>query len=86
MFVALLALPFIATSPIRSSNFRPLHRKAFYLFVSACFVLSWAGAKPVEEPYISIGQAATAYFFLYFFVLVPALGRLEYYLLTCKNN
>ena len=87
VFVALLALPFIATSPIRSSNFRPLHRKAFYLFVSACTVLSWAGSKPVEQPYIFIGQTATAYFFLYFFVLVPALGKLEYSLLThkCKN-
>ena len=82
VFVALLALPFIATSPLRSSNFRPLHRKAFYLFVSACCVLSWAGSKPVEQPYIFIGQAATVYFFTYFFVLVPVLGRLEYDLLT----
>jgi ubiquinol-cytochrome c reductase cytochrome b subunit len=86
VFVALLALPFIATSPVKSSNFRPLHRKAFYLFVSTCFVLSWAGSKPVEQPYIFIGQACTVYFFLYFFVLVPALGRLEYILLTRKNN
>lgn len=85
VFVALLALPFIATSPIRSSNFRPLHRKAFYLFMSACFVLTWAGSRPVEQPYIFIGQVATAYFFIYFFVLVPALGRLEYNLLTRKN-
>lgn len=82
VFVALLVLPFIATSPLRSSNFRPLHRKAFYLFVSACCILSWAGSKPVEQPYIFIGQAATVYFFLYFFVLVPALGRLEYDLLS----
>jgi quinol-cytochrome oxidoreductase complex cytochrome b subunit len=86
VFVALLVLPFIATSPIRSSNFRPYHRKAFYLFVSACFVLSWAGSKPVEQPYIFIGQTATVYFFVYFFVLVPVLGRLEYYLLTRNNN
>lgn len=85
VFIALLALPFIATSPIRSSNFRPLHRKAFYLFVSACFVLSWAGSKPVEQPYIFIGQTATVYFFLYFFLLVPLLGRLEYNLLSRQH-
>ena len=84
VFVALLALPFLSTSPIRSSSFRPLHRKAFYAFVSACLVLSWAGSKPVEQPYIFIGQTATAYFFIYFFVLVPLLGRLEYMLLTRK--
>lgn len=84
VFVALLALPFLSTSPIRSSSFRPLHRKAFYAFVSSCLVLSWAGGKPVEEPYILIGQLATLYFFLYFFLLVPFLGRLEYLLLTRK--
>lgn len=86
VFVALLALPFLSTSPIRSSSFRPLHRKAFYAFVSSCLVLSWAGGKPVEEPYILIGQLATLYFFLYFFLLVPFLGRLEYLLLTRKVN
>lgn len=84
VFVALLAVPFLAGSPIRSSSFRPLHRKAFYAFVSSCLILSWAGAKPVEQPYIFIGQCATAYFFLYFFILVPLLGRLEYLLLTRK--
>lgn len=84
VFVALLAVPFLSTSPIRSSSFRPLHRKAFYAFVSCCLVLTWAGSKPVEQPYIFIGQAASVYFFLYFFVLVPFLGRLEYLLLTRK--
>jgi ubiquinol-cytochrome c reductase cytochrome b subunit len=43
--------------------------------------LSWAGAKPVEQPYIFIGQAATVYFFTFFFILVPVLGRLESFLL-----
>ena len=84
VFVALLAVPFLAGSPIRSSSFRPLHRKAFYAFVSCCLILSWAGSKPVEQPYIFIGQCATAFFFIYFFILVPLLGRLEYILLTRK--
>lgn len=84
VFVALLAVPFLSTSPIRSSSFRPLHRKAFYAFVSCCLILTWAGGKPVEQPYILIGQVASVYFFVYFFVLVPFLGRLEYILLTRK--
>ena len=86
VFVALLSLPFLSGAPIRSSSFRPLHRKAFYAFVSSCLILTWAGGKPVEQPYIFIGQCATAYFFLYFFVLVPLLGKLEYLLLTRKVN
>lgn len=84
VFVAMLAVPFLAGSPIRSSSFRPLHRKAFYAFVSSCLILSWAGSKPVEQPYIFIGQCATLFFFAYFFILVPVLGRLEYWLLTRK--
>jgi ubiquinol-cytochrome c reductase cytochrome b subunit len=84
VFVALLALPFLVGSPIRSSSFRPLHRKAFFAFVASCLVLSWAGSKPVEQPYILIGQCATAFFFAYFFILVPLLSRLEYLLLTRK--
>nr|YP_010733812.1 apocytochrome b [Gayralia brasiliensis]YP_010733841.1 apocytochrome b [Monostroma nitidum]WEG93083.1 apocytochrome b [Gayralia brasiliensis]WEG93112.1 apocytochrome b [Monostroma nitidum] len=86
VFVALLAVPFLAGSPIRSSSFRPLHRKAFYAFLSSCLILSWAGSKPVEQPYIFIGQCATVFFFVYFFVLVPLLSRLEYLLLTRKVN
>lgn len=84
VFVALLALPFLVGSPVRSSSFRPLHRKAFFAFVASCLVLSWAGSKPVEQPYILIGQCATAFFFAYFFILVPLLSRLEYLLLTRK--
>lgn len=86
VFVALAALPFLAGSSIRSSSFRPLHRKAFFGFVSSCLILTWAGSKPVEQPYIFIGQIATLYFFIYFFILVPFLGRLEYVLLTKKSQ
>jgi ubiquinol-cytochrome c reductase cytochrome b subunit len=82
VFLILFLLPVIAKSPLRSSNFRPLHRKSFYIFIAACSLLSWAGSKPVEHPYILIGQLATVYFFLYFAVLVPFLSKLEFYLAT----
>nr|YP_010470376.1 apocytochrome b [Symbiochloris sp. SG-2018]UVF37864.1 apocytochrome b [Symbiochloris sp. SG-2018] len=84
VFVALLALPFINTSPVRSSNFRPLYKKLYYLFVADCFLLTWIGIKPVEEPYIIIGQFATVYFFIFLLILVPLLGHLETFLLQRK--
>jgi ubiquinol-cytochrome c reductase cytochrome b subunit len=40
VFVALFLLPFINTSPIRSSNFRPIYKKCFWLFVADCFLLA----------------------------------------------
>ena len=77
VFVCLLVLPFIHNSQIRSSNFRPLHKKLFWLLVADCFVLGWIGMMPVEPPYVIIGQLASVYFFAYFLVFLPLLGQLE---------
>ena len=85
VFVSLLALPFIHTSQIRSSSFRPLHRKLFWLLVADCLLLGWIGCQPVEDPYVLIGQLASVYFFLYFLVFMPILGKIETYLVTHKH-
>jgi len=77
VFVCLLLLPFINTSQIRSSCFRPFHKVLFWLLVADCLLLGWIGQKPVEDPYILIGQLATIYFFLYFLVFIPLLGKFE---------
>ena len=82
VFVSLLVLPFIHTSPIRSSSFRPLHRKLFWLLVADCLLLGWIGCQPVEDPYVLIGQIASVYFFIYFLICMPLLGKLEHYLIT----
>ena len=82
VFVSLLVLPFIHTSPIRSSSFRPLHRKLFWLLVADCLRLGWIGCQPVEDPYVLIGQIASVYFFIYFLICMPLLGKLEHYLIT----
>jgi ubiquinol-cytochrome c reductase cytochrome b subunit len=58
-------------------RFRPVARVFFFLWVASFFVLMWAGAKPAEQPYVLISQLATAYYFLWFLVLLPVLGRLE---------
>ena len=80
VFVSLLILPFIHTSQIRSSSFRPLHRKLFFLLVADCLLLGWIGCQPVEDPYVLIGQIASIYFFLYFLVAMPLLGKVEQFL------
>ena len=80
VFVSLLILPFIHTSQIRSSSFRPLHRKLFFLLVADCLLLGWIGCQPVEDTYVLIGQIASIYFFLYFLVAMPLLGKVEQFL------
>lgn len=80
MFAAILILfviPWLDTSKVRSAKFRPWFRQFFWLFVADCLLLGYIGAKPAEEPYILIGQLATAYYFLHFLVILPLLGKFE---------
>jgi ubiquinol-cytochrome c reductase cytochrome b subunit len=72
--LVLLLLPFISTSRIRSSAYRPISRVFFWVFVFNFLLLGWLGAMPAEEPYVVVAQVATAYHFVYFLVLIPLLG------------
>jgi len=73
----LLAMPILDTSRIRGSQFRPFMRFAFWLFVANFFVLMFIGSQHVESPYIEIGAAATAFYFLWFILIVPVVGIVE---------
>jgi ubiquinol-cytochrome c reductase cytochrome b subunit len=84
VFASLFALPFLHTSPIRSSSFRPLYQKFFWFLVADCLLLGWIGMEPVEDPYVTIGQLASVFFFVYFLVIVPFLGKFETALLRYK--
>lgn len=86
VFISLLALPFVNSSQVRSSAFRPLHKKVFWLLVADCIILVWIGQEPVEDPYILIGQLASVYFFVYFLIFMPFLGKLESFLIHYKND
>jgi ubiquinol-cytochrome c reductase cytochrome b subunit len=76
--IAVMALaPWLDTSSIRSGRYRPMFKWWFALLVVDFFVLMWCGAMPAEEPYASISLAASAYWFLYFLVILPLLGVIE---------
>ncbi len=75
--VGLMALPYINTSEVRSSAFRPAFRFIFWLFLVDCLILGWIGQKPVEYPYVEVGQFATLFYFGFLFVGIPFLGKLE---------
>ena len=80
MFAALLVLlllPYLNTSEVRSSSFRPIHRQFFWLLVLDYFVLGWIGGCAPETPYLEIGQIATFFYFFYFLFIVPFLGIIE---------
>lgn len=75
--LVLLILPYINTSQIRSSMFRPLYKKLFWLFVLDWFILGWIGGNNPEYPYLEIGQVATAFYFIWVLALVPLVGLFE---------
>jgi ubiquinol-cytochrome c reductase cytochrome b subunit len=82
--VILLFLPFINTSEVRSSTFRPIYRKLFWFLFADFLLLGWIGQEIVETPFIEIGQVATVFYFVYFLILIPAIGIIENKLVRTK--
>jgi ubiquinol-cytochrome c reductase cytochrome b subunit len=73
----LFVLPWLDTSPVRSMKFRPLARPFFWVFVLSCLLLGYCGAMPPEGIWVVLSRVGTAYYFLYFLVILPVLGKLE---------
>jgi ubiquinol-cytochrome c reductase cytochrome b subunit len=80
-----LLLPVINTSEIRSTKFRPLYGFFYWFLVSDFLILGWIGQKPVETPFIEIGQVGTVFYFLFFLVLLPVIGLVEKSLIRFKE-
>jgi len=78
----LMILPFYFSNKIRSAQYRPLFRIAYWLFVAIFLNLLWIGGNPVETPYVFLGQILTVLYFLFFLVVLPLLPYLELKLLT----
>jgi ubiquinol-cytochrome c reductase cytochrome b subunit len=73
----LLFVPWLDRSNVRSARFRPIHRLFFWVLFADCLVLGWIGANAPEPPYVHIGQAATAYYFLHFIFVIPLVSMIE---------
>ncbi|YP_009663660.1 cytochrome b (mitochondrion) [Diorhabda carinulata] len=69
MSIAILyLLPFINNKKFLSSQFYPLNKFLFWTLVSIIILLTWIGARPVEDPYILTGQILTMIYFLYYLI------------------
>nr|YP_009695372.1 cytochrome b [Vesta saturnalis]QEJ81576.1 cytochrome b [Vesta saturnalis] len=51
---------------IKSNLFYPINKILFWTFTTNSYLLTWIGAKPVEEPYILTGQILTIMYFMFF--------------------
>jgi len=62
----LFILPFITKINFQSNSFYPINQVLFWNFCSIVIMLTWIGARPVEDPFIITGQILTILYFLYF--------------------
>ncbi len=80
MFAAIAILfivPWLDTSKVRSATFRPMYKIFFWVLVADCILLGYLGAMPAEGAYVIWSRIATAYYFMHFLVILPALGIIE---------
>ena len=49
----------------------------FWFFVVDFIILTWIGSQHPTEPYVTIGQVATAFYFIWFIMIVPVVGIFE---------
>src|SRR5438876_1760335 len=75
--VIIAFLPWLDTSKVRSARYRPAYRQFFWAFVLVCLGLGWLGAKPPEGNYVLFARIFTAYYFAFFLVILPVLGKVE---------
>nr|WRV01097.1 cytochrome b [Stygiocaris lancifera] len=64
----LMTLPFTHKSKFQSLSFYPTNQIMFWVLVSTVFLLTWIGARSVEDPFILTGQILTFIYFSYFII------------------
>nr|YP_010526602.1 cytochrome b [Megaxyela euchroma]UXP85894.1 cytochrome b [Megaxyela euchroma] len=64
----LMILPFYHSSNFRGIQFYPLNQMMFWMLITIIYLLTWIGARPVEDPYITIGQILTILYFTYYLI------------------
>nr|AMH85381.1 cytochrome b [Winthemia rufopicta] len=64
----LMILPFYHLSKFRGIQFYPINKILFWMMTIIVILLTWIGARPVEDPYVLIGQILTIMYFSYFFI------------------
>jgi len=84
--LTLFFIPWLDSSPVRSNRFRPLMKQLFWIFAADCVLLGYVGSQSADAawnlggfslPLVWLARAATVYYFAFFWVLMPLVGRVE---------
>nr|YP_009711361.1 cytochrome b [Reticulitermes tibialis]QGA46877.1 cytochrome b [Reticulitermes tibialis] len=66
MSIAILFVMPVYKSKFRGTQFYPMNQVLFWTMTNTVILLTWIGARPVEEPYILTGQILTVMYFQYY--------------------
>nr|AVN67883.1 cytochrome b [Therea regularis] len=71
MSIAILFIMPLYKSEFQGMQFYPINQLSFWVMTNTVILLTWIGARPVEEPYIITGQLLTILYFAYFMLIIP---------------
>ncbi|MBS0473353.1 MAG: cytochrome b N-terminal domain-containing protein [Proteobacteria bacterium] len=84
--LTLVFIPWLDSSRVRSNRFRPVMKVFFWVFVADCILLGYCGSEGVDAAWhlggielslVWVARIATAYYYIYFWVLMPLIGLIE---------
>jgi quinol-cytochrome oxidoreductase complex cytochrome b subunit len=84
--LTLFFVPWLDSSKVRSCRFRPVMKQLFWVFAVDCVMLGYVGSQTADAslnlagivvPLVWLGRLGTAYYFAYFWILLPIVGRIE---------
>jgi len=74
--IILIIIPFNINYKIKGIKFYFLNQIYFWIFINLFIILTWIGAKPVEDPFILTSQYTSILYFIYFF-FSPIISKLQ---------
>ena len=73
----LFFVPWLDTSKVRSTRYRPIYKWFLWAFVATCLALGYLGSQPPEGWYLVLGRVFTFYYFAFFLLVMPVVGLIE---------
>jgi ubiquinol-cytochrome c reductase cytochrome b subunit len=71
--IILFFIPLNNSNKFQGFQFYPISQFYFWLFVTSVILLTWIGIRPVETPYVIIGQILTLIYFI-LYLIIPLLN------------
>ncbi|WP_074381328.1 cytochrome b [Bartonella doshiae] len=76
-FFVLFFVPWLDRSTICSARYRPVYKVFFWALIIDIIILGWLGSREINQDTLLWMQLATAYYFIFFLIILPILPIFE---------